>query len=151
MSITYKQGYLVVVKSWENDADYKATTELQVETLEEVHFWKEFCHCFSKSSWEGPEWCGNIYDEVRQSPLIPVLEKYKELRVLKELEVDEYLEEEKAKKEEIDDSWSESDFLWCVMNLVGLCGMVDAQWSRKVESFKAYEIPQETTFYEVKL
>ena len=137
----FNRGYLIEVSSWENDGDMRATKTFQVETLEEVHFYNKFCGRFSRSSWEGPDWCGNMYDEVRSGPLIPIILKYKDCKLFNDWEDIEKLEDW------IDDS----DILYCLMDSVGLCAMDDNRWSRKVDSFRVYEIPETVEFKEIKL
>jgi len=139
------KGYLLVVASWENDADYGATDNLQITSREELAWLLHLLPYFEESSWKkGPNgednyYVGNCYEEEWC---------YARLREIMKEGFEKYWPDNEYYKEFPED-FEPFELLYEYGN--AFRGMQDGQNTRKVESYKVYAVPEDVILDEVKL
>jgi hypothetical protein len=145
--VTYNigKGWLLVVDSWENDGDSNSTEfiNLAVEDKAELDWLLAIMPYFQKSAWEkGPNgeadyYVGNIYDSVSV---------FDRLRAI----MTEAFEKHWADNEyyvEFPDAFEPFEMLYNYGH--AFLGMDDNQMTRKIASWKLYEVPEDISFKEL--
>ena len=144
MSYNFAKGWLLEIKSWENDGDMSATEQINIasECKAELDWLLAIIPYFTKSYHErGPNgekgyYVGNCYERLDYARLREIM------------------------TEAFEAHWPDNDYYkefptdFEPMEMLydyghAFLGMQDGQQTRKIESFKVYEIPEDISFKEV--